>query len=1755
VSAPEIVFAIYDGTQVSVRWIAPTGGGVVAKYLVGVTSSNGGPPFQQSFDPALRNGNVPVPGGFGAQYYYSCTVGAMMDQGPTQFSNPVPLITTTPQVDGIVYDGTEIATTWRPMTAVTPTIESYTVRAIPLAGGNVIEVQVAGAGAHQAIIVLQAPLVTGSAWQVVVFANAALGASAASPKFDLITYLPSWGHALYRGTMLAANWLMLSVPPPGKISGFGIEVVPVLPGPSYQASFANPDIRAGTIDFTAPLLAWRDYGLRVLAYPTSGRIPSAATPRLAMLVGRPTLTAMSGSNTAATATWRQVPQPQARVGGYTLVASSSGGGQVYSAAVPDPQQTTATITFNPPLPDALAYQLEVHATGENSAYESSSDPVPILRTAPTGLTNTYDGSVLQCTWAAVAGAAGYTVTVTDGSAVIASAVVGTTEAAIAAALLSIEPYTVNVSVGTAGFVGPPVTGTVITAAPVIASVTYDPSAGTTVTWTALTSPTKATGYAIQVLRGAEPVGDPVPVSGLGTNTFTIAGARDAFQHFAVVMWATAAGAAGPRSNVVSVLTAPSELSSVVYDGTKLALAWQAQADERITGYEVALTTAGNTVAYQTVVPSLVLPGALGAAPAIMVRPIGNFTKGPPGASVTAIIAAPTLASPVFDGQSLSVTVTPPAGVAGLTGYDQVLLRNGQAIQRLTSPAPAAGHPLILPVNVEIDPAASYALQVSARVNVAAGPVASAVVLLAAPVVESIVAGTGLTVTVVPGPLSTSGLSLQAVLYTDGVAGTPQTVGGDGKTNFTLPTGTRFAIAARGLASGATGPWSTQVPALTVAPTIASAHYGAGQLAVSWSGNAAGRFAVAVTAAGNAVTQTLVEGEAALLSFASAGGTAYTLKVTEIAGVASGPPAALALVTDGCAVLSAATDANRNVTVSWTAPAAPTITQVQPVLLWGATTTALGAQPASTNPLVVALPPSVPNGASIAVRAIAGIAVGPIGNAGAVLTMAPSGLALTYDGQNIKATWDPAPDGTVSGYVATLLVSGQQPVAKPTTQPQAVIAYTPTVQSPLATATVAVSCTAGIGTGPANTPVPVIAAAPPIPGIVTATFDGTTLALTWNAVNDSHVKGYLISLLSSGTVTRQVAMGGTSGAFGVIPGDYAVQAQAYGDQTVGPACAPVTLITAAPAVTSAAFDPVAGSCLVSWAERTGATQATQYRLMVFNGPSVVVDQIVPAPATSYTLLANTFQEDGDYTCTVSAAVKIATQTVTGPTSPPFALIAAPPSGVSVAYNGAQVTVGWNAVALAGVTGYRVSAVASGIATRLGETSATGGVFALTPDPNKSFGIVVQAMNGPNVGAASAAVALTPRALFLSASTAVTPYIAPASGYVTSGANAQIPATDIDLYLPNIFATAPQPADLPSTPPFFMTQASGVPPFAYKLTMAAASPAWTFTTDPIRKSLIDIYKTFLSTLQDLTATPAGINLVREAIARTMPQSFAELPYYAYGASFDGGYVDLRPGMVVRAEFESYQTYPPQTPSSQYLPGFVTTAVAEYEVSSYVSQGSWLAGLDAFLANMAAARGINIRPGIPIPPDPTGRTFGGGGVIDAFYTQFQQPFCRLVYPPDILQNNSIGSAYPYDNPVLIAASVLRDIEAATARLRNKQLPDGNSVAYFYIRGRTTFTVLIRVIVNGAPRLVPVGTTVGNLLAVAGVAPLTTGLVLDSLTMTRSRGGAILDPSVAQSGYAVGNAWIVRLNWSPGFAYNSITDWLALPLLHGDEIAWTGA
>jgi len=876
----------------------------------------------------------------------------------------------------------------------------------------------------------------------------------------------------------------------------------------------------------------------------------------------------------------------------------------------------------------------------------------------------------------------------------------------------------------------------------------------------------------------------------------------------------------------------------------------------------------------------------------------------------------------------------------------------------------------------------------------------------------------------------------------------------------------------------------------------------------------------------------------------------------VRGIVTGPPATVVSIVLAAPTLGSLQFTPSAITGIATAPSGlPFAAPTMQVGLY-ADGIAAGAPVVAASDGSFVVPVPAPSSGTLTLRAsLYGTAAGArlagaIGPAVPVLSTAPQieagALVANGTGWSLALAWSvPQPESA-----GAFVVTAQQGSSQLGSWTVTGFALTQSVDAvaPGTAVTVTVMPQGTYGSGPASAPATFIPVAPVVSAVAS---DGAFASAAWNAptVGGATPSAYRLRLVQHlGTAWTTVAQAQTDGALtaavsippaaGSVPPVLGLSVDVGVGGAWSAAQAVTTLIVAAPGALSANFDPLTSDCSVTW---TAIAGATAYDVELTDGSGTIVTT-VQAPALTATLAASAFATPSSYAIRVRASAIVGSTTTVGPWSGALPLVTQAPTGVTVAWNGATAQLAWEPVASPAVAAYQVQLIAGGAAS--GDAVVVAGTsasIALAEDTAAVYGFVVQAIGPAGAGMPAASVAAFDAGFYLASATqaaALLPYTTPAKT-----------AQSIVLYLPQLFATPPAAADLPSTGTFVLA-AIDQPPFAYTLTIGASSAAWTFTTDPFRAALAAEYVTFLTTIEGLTATPLAIRTVQEAISRAMPQTFAETLYYAYAFAPDGGTIDLMPGTVLRAEYENYQFLGSGVQNASYLDGYVGSAVAEYDVGSFVGGGAWLTGFDAFLSQIVAARGTTV-PTPALSGDL--RQQGGGGLIDTGYIEFQRPFCRLVYPRTFLAQNATGSPFPAFNAVLLAARTLTTMIAATDNVRRGLAP-GNGVSSLYFRGRTTMTASIRVAVDGAIRTVSIGTTAGNVLDAGAMRPPVAALPLDGLSLRRALGTAIANASVASAGYPVGVTWPVQLGWSPAVTYGLYGTVLDVPLLHGDQLTTGG-
>lgn len=801
--------------------------------------------------------------------------------------------------------------------------------------------------------------------------------------------------------------------------------------------------------------------------------------------------------------------------------------------------------------------------------------------------------------------------------------------------------------------------------------------------------------------------------------------------------------------------------------------------------------------------------------------------------------------------------------------------------------------------------------------------------------------------------------------------------------------------------------------------------------------------------------------------------------------------------------------------------------------------------------------------------------GPLGSAVPVLSRAPTlrSVSIATDPSDstkwsIAASWDPAQDPQVTGY--ELALNGGTPVVTDGTSATLSVAKS-AITDPANSVTVTAMGIGGSRSPAAEQAVlfrgPLLASTAVTGATVTGTtMTGDALQASWaapTAPGGVTELGYVVVVHDSTSDAEVYRSAPVSALSASLPleelalqkeGDYTVGLLVVSGILVFDAGSDGTAKTRAPILLATVegfysiTNALSGVVTLLWTALSGASE---YRVQLGEAAPVTVT------GASYSLPSAP-------TPNQSLAVRIAADssqdgvTAAGPFAGPWPVLTAQTSLVAVGYDGTEAEVSW--VPVAGATGYAVSVLKDGSSV-VGSPATAGATAAsvrFTPgltDTTKTYTVVVQVTAGPSSGAStgppSPAMDLFAPAFFLSrvaASTAY-PYLFPARTLAQATATTLgTSGSDVVLYLGDLGGgTTLHGLPISSTPATGSTSAftlatSSGSTRPYRLTIVGAGAAWAFGANPMRTDLAGEYVGFLRAVENAGAVPWGISQLQLTIARAMPQTFQEVLYYSYGLTFPGsgatyGSVDLRPGMVLRVASSDYMSVG-GTSSSTWLAGYTGTTVNDYEVASYQRAGGWLVGMDAFIAQLAANGALTV--GAP-PSDPSAAQEGGlAESADLFYPSFQQPFYRLFIPSSLLSASGSGSTSTASNFTLAAA----DNYAALTTSVN--VPSAtNTVAYF--RGRSVLKILIRVRLDGSELLLPVGTTVGNLLDRLASQPASAAAALVGLELKRSLGPVAFSESAALD---AGQSWPVQLAWDGLQVYGPTWNALSMPLLHGDSL-----
>lgn len=677
-------------------------------------------------------------------------------------------------------------------------------------------------------------------------------------------------------------------------------------------------------------------------------------------------------------------------------------------------------------------------------------------------------------------------------------------------------------------------------------------------------------------------------------------------------------------------------------------------------------------------------------------------------------------------------------------------------------------------------------------------------------------------------------------------------------------------------------------------------------------------------------------------------------------------------------------------------------------------------------------------------------------------------------------------------------------------------------------------------GPSGSPVSLLTKAP---GITSVRYEGEVAFVTWGALEAegaTEPTAYAVRIRDEGSVVAETVVGGTSATLPIVAGERSLAldvsalvltapdgaADEESCVVEGPPSAAVVLPTAVPEAPTAATDPVTGVTTLTWAAVPGATgyEVRAYRAGAPTGTPVSVTEpswTVPPPVEAFAQL----------TVTVASVSEGSGAKSTGPAGPPSPVPTAVPGSVSASYDGVAATVSWGSAA--GALGYEISILADGAVVTRAAAGATDTAATLTLENTPAvagYQAVVQARTDTGTGPATVPAALLGPALFLSTAPAATEL-----PHLFTAVHPSATPGDLVAALPDLGVKDPA-ASLPiRKPPFVLAATAPGSEHPYQLTVLGGGSAWSFPAGSlaIRKDVRDAYQALLVAAEQAGVAGAGMFTLMNAVARILPQTFAETLYYAAGLDASARTVDLRPGLVLRVTPAGYLTIPQ---SADWTNGYVGGPGFDLEVGGYLDKGQWQNGFDAFIARLAAAGALDV-PG----PYVLGRNQSGvAAAADLFAPGLRQPYHRLFAPAALENPTGPGSVQVAANFVVTAAAKYADL----VKIVNP--PAGTSSGYF--RGRAVVTPCARIIVNGTPTTVPLGTTVGGLLD--GYASRPIGGRVSGLTLQRPDGPAVL--GAAGEVVAADAHRAVRFDWGALAAYGGGLDALALPLLPGDRIGF---
>ena len=1481
---PTLRSAWYDGTDVVLSW-RPVEGAANGYQLAIYSLDSGLSAFATVTDPWADHGTIPkskLPGGtLDPNQQWVVRVDALStaiaggnwvsaSSATPHLPKPLPTLS----LSSAEYQGgTNIVAAWSAVGS--SSITRFVIELTSPQDDGRIAIDITNGSATKGVLPVPRPLAPLQRYMLRVLALTDDGVGVATPAQPVVPALPRIVSAAYDGTNVQLVWLAAVGP---LVQSYLLRVMSLSSGQTFTATVSNPHTTIGSVKTNA-LDAQQTWVASVAAQ--SPGAAGGASVEFALLVKQPSVSALAYDGAAIEIGWSAL----AGVARYVAALFNSGS-PVQSVEVDNGLATSARIALPAPL-GAGSWTVAVNALTAAGA-SASSVPRALPTTLPALSRAVYDGVSLSAEWAALAGAASFTLSVhspvTDAryqTTVTPGTATGGT-LALPGRLGTDCGYLVTLAAKMTadGTMLSSLPVPLLTALPALDSVSYD---GTVVTlrWPEVVDDAATVvGYTAKLaVEGSttvytKAVDDPSATSAIIDN-LPVNGLDPALTYRALVESRADHGIAAASARVTAVSSVPQPKYATCYS-TRIVAGWSpvGGANSAVIGYQLTASSPQKDDVETILIPGN--PATSGVLP--LRRPL-----------------SPTVA------YTFSIAAVAPGGA--------------QAVARL-SPV-IASLPLLQSARYD---GASVALTWTPSESPAATSQTLKVISLSS----------GMTFTApIANPQATSG----SVAVSGGLAA-DQTW--------------RAEVWAQGVVSGVSDPLAL----LVRRPVVTAARYDGVSVEAEWTpvlGAGVAGYTLLVTLPDGTQLAAVVPGERGTssriaLAAPFAAGSTVTVVVVAEAGPVSAASDAVTLDVAQPVVSTLVYQAG-SVTAEWSKVANAAVTgYLMQVRAPGGSrdfTQAISGRDTTSGRLAIGglLASDQPWQFGLWTQAPGGISAGS--TPAAIITALPALTEIAYDGANLTAGWTAGPDAQaqLASFILTVRKPADakpafsQPIADPFARSGAVAA------GGLSEAYVAeIRAVATSGAVTVSAPVALVVAKPALSKVAN---DGALVTATWRAT--AGLSAYRLGIYdASDSLVASITAAGTSAALTVAldPAQiYKARLQGVATDSRGPLSDALPILAAAATIDRVDYAP--GTLTVTWQPPAQAGGITGY------AATLIADGLPQPDTPVYDGNKATFSKTLTANVAYAVVVRATATASSGPASAAVAVVTGVPRLTAAALAGSRLAVAWQALADCAVTGYEVELYQG--ATRVGrfDTATPELATTLTLTAGAAYSVQVRARAAAASGPWSERYPVSSFGFqyFVQVAKAnVQPYL-----FRTLAASPPVsPAQAIALYLPEIFNTT-QTSSI-SSGAFTLTPTSATP-YAYVMNFAADSPLWTFDNQSIRPTLQANYNGFLTALEKASGglKPDGLALVRDVLATGLPLTFYETLFYRYGFDPVNGYCNLEPGMALRLDSEVFQ-FEGTSPSATQLSGFVVTGSRDYAIGDYLfPSGVRKTGFDAFLATL--------------------------------------------------------------------------------------------------------------------------------------------------------------------------------------------------------------